>query len=299
MTRFSVLIDGNNMAWRQIHTHQGLSFNDKPTGMIYGFIKNLLRLKDIFDVDLSHFAVIWDDKSERRLKESALGVEKGIIPSDYKSGRKEMDEQQKLLRCEFYNQLPDLRSVLTNTCCQQIMAKGYEADDVIAAYTSDTNLRPLIIVSTDHDFFQLLRDDVYVYNPIKDKSIDQDDFTSRYKVNPDQWIDIGALMGDSSDTIHGVPGIGEVTATKLIYKHGTVQNVIDFCKKKLKRSKIEQKIIDFEKRIHLAYSLKKMDFDFEVPELKKRSGNMEKLTILFQSFGFDSLYNKEKEFCCE
>ena len=103
---------------------------------------------------------------------------------------------------------------------------NYEADDLIATYTDQILKRgaKVTIVSSDKDFMQLFKKNVRIFDPIKNKILNLDDVKNKFGVEPNMIIDVQALVGDPSDNVPGVPGIGVKTAAELINHYKTLEN---------------------------------------------------------------------------
>jgi len=220
-----LLIDGNNLAIRSAFANESMrSDSGEPTGAHYGFFNSLLNLKEKFKDH--QFLVVWDGKSKRRMNESISATQKQIIPSEYKSNRQK-DDLPKPLR-DWYAQGDYLKRALGATGIPQIRLDDYEADDVIASYChllKDSNL--VVIVTSDRDFYQLLDDNVTIWDGMKNKYVTKSSLFEDEGITPEQHVHVGALMGDVGDNIHGIPGWGEKTAIAEIKKYGTYQGVLD------------------------------------------------------------------------
>ncbi len=221
-----LLIDGNNLGCRcafnksQLKNSEGIS-----TTVHYGFMQSLMNYKEIFKD--YQFLISWDGKSQRRVAESKAGVAKGLIKSGYKENREKEDIPQELK--DFYQQAPFLKRALDQTGIPQIRMSDQETDDIIHTYCRLLGKdNEIVCVTGDEDFYQLLDDKVSIYNGGKQKIITKDDFIKEYEITPEQWVDVGALTGDSGDNIFGVYGVGEKTAIKLIKDHGTYKKVLDY-----------------------------------------------------------------------
>lgn len=226
-----LLIDGNNLACRCSFANSELkNKNNIPTGVHYGFFQSLLNFKEIFSD--YQFLISWDGKSIRRTLESKAGVEKGLIKSGYKENREKEDIPQELK--DFYAQAPFLKRALGQTGIPQIRIPDQETDDIINTYCETLGKDNEIVALTgDEDYYQLLSDKVSIYNGGKQKIITKDDFLKDYGILPKQWVDVGALTGDTSDNIFGVYGVGEKTAIELIKEHGTYEKVLQYLHQQL------------------------------------------------------------------
>ena len=230
-------IDGNSIMNRAFYGIRLLSNKDGVyTNAIFGFMNILLKLRDEFSPD--KIAVAFDLKAPTfRHKEYA----------DYKAGRKPMPDE---LRPQF----PLIKQILRELGCAVLELEGYEADDILGTlseiYSGDSN--SCVIATGDRDALQLVTDDVnVVLTATKAGRPETTVYTpkavlEKYSVTPPELIDVKALMGDSSDNIPGVAGIGEKTACKLISQYHSLDKIyndvdaLDFTKsvkEKLKNGK--------------------------------------------------------------
>ena len=345
-----VLIDGNNLAIRSAFANDGLkNDNGEDTSVHYGFFNSLKALKEKYPAH--QFLVVWDGKSKRRKIESEAGVKKKIIPSAYKENRKKEDRPSPLL--SFYEQSTFLKKAILQTGIPQIRLFDYEADDVVASYCEvlKNGAEEVVLVTSDKDYFQLLGINVSLYDGMKEKEQDKyltiEKFFEQFEIEPPQYIDVGALMGDIGDNIFGIPGWGLKSALKAIREHETYKKLykhlhteydpirneypdlseeefeklasIETKSKKKKYPEItsdmpftgvalafEEKrwkpektagakqnimALMFEERVHLAYSLKKMDSDIgSLPSIAPVSEfKQDRLLEYFDYYGIESL----------
>jgi DNA polymerase I len=202
-----LIIDVSYLCHRAFHAMGGLAFRGRSTGALFGFFRDLLQLRKQFHPDCIAFC--FDGGHKRR---------RAIFP-DYKLRPKstpEEDAARKILR----GQMRLLRKdYLPMMGFQNIFwAKGFEADDLIASLCKRT-LRDKdrgIIVGADHDLYQLLDDDVDIFDPRKKKIYTVKDFTQEFGIPPRHWAAVKAIAGCRSDAVPGIPGVGEKTALKYI-----------------------------------------------------------------------------------
>lgn len=221
-----LFIDGMNLAWKAIHAYNLSTSSGQDTSAIFGFINQLISVingrKDLLIV------VAWDGGYEERTRLSNAGIEKGIINAAYKSNRKSDDKTQDT-KINLDPQLKEIQRALSHTDIKQIFVAGEEADDVIASCAKKIGGKAEILCLTcDHDYYQLLSDNFSILDRMHgtENLITNKTFTEDKGIEPCQWVDSGALSGDTSDCIMGVPGCGEPTAIKLIKAHGDVESVI-------------------------------------------------------------------------
>ena len=116
----------------------------------------------------------------------------------------------------------------------------YEADDalgMVSRYCMDHDMY-CILVSSDKDLYQLVNDSVYVYSPRNKEYVDGEWLMEKYSLTPDQWIELKVIQGDHSDNIVGIPGIGEVTALKLMREYHSIENIYNHLNELQARTKM-------------------------------------------------------------
>jgi DNA polymerase-1 len=250
------IIDGNAYIHRAYHALPPLSAsNNRQINAVYGFVKLLLKIKNSFKP--GYIAVCFDYPSKNFRHE---------IFKDYKANRKPLDEA-------LISQMPIAREAVKALNIAKIEIKGYEADDLIATLTMNNkeNGVQTVVVTGDKDILQLAEDeDVLIWDHSKDIIYNTKKVEEKYGVTPKQLSDVFALMGDASDNIPGIKGIGEKTAVKLIEKFGNLENVLqnaDSVKgnmgKLLSHGKesalLSGKLIELNKQVPLDYKLEKFE----------------------------------------
>jgi DNA polymerase-1 len=209
MEKTTLILDCNYICFRSMLRMKELTFEQRPTGVVYGFLRQIQTLADKFQNP--RFLFVWD--SERSYRRE-------IYP-DYKRKTTEPDQEMMALLKISKPQFREVRcSVLPRLGFSNIFLQtGIEADDIIAKLIEQywaTFLDKIVIVSADNDLYQLLRSDVVMYDP-KDKYIyKEEEFEREKKIAPDIWYKIKAIAGCSSDNVKGVMGVGELTAIKYI-----------------------------------------------------------------------------------
>ena len=212
-----VLIDGKSVFYRGYYAMSYLTVSDgTPVGGVYGFM--VLALNIIKDLKPDYLAVCWD-KSKTN-----IAARKKIYP-DYKANRQPAP-------AEFYDQVPILLKLLKSFNWPLYQFDNYEADDImatLAALASRQKQLTTVLVSSDLDMLQLLDKRVQFYAIKKNlKQVDKFDpasFEIKYGIRVDQFVDYKALMGDSSDNIPGVAGIGPKAAAELLQLKGSLEAV--------------------------------------------------------------------------
>src|SRR5699024_4745269 len=216
MTNKLVLIDGNSLLYRAFYALP-LLHNDKGvyTNAVYGFSNILFRI--IEEEQPTHMLVAFD-AGKTTFRHSTY--------KEYKGGRQKTPP-------ELSEQFPLSRKLLDAFSIKHYELDMYEADDIIGTLAKDADGEnwEVKVISGDQDLLQLVTDHVTVDLTKKGVS-DVESYTpshlkEKMELTPDQIIDLKALMGDSSDNIPGVPGVGVKTATKLLKEYGTVANVYE------------------------------------------------------------------------
>ena len=237
-----VLIDGINFFYRGSWTGASQdmkSIQGEDMTYVLAYMRNLAylikRFKSIYDEN--RFVICWDGGYDERLRISSEAVTAGLIPKAYKQERREAhdieDEEEKQKAQEFMRQMRKAQEFTNLTIVSQMSIKGEEADDLVGSFATKykDDFDEILLVTTDKDYFQLLNDKTRIYNSGKNEYRDLSYLKQEYNLdNASQWIDVGALAGESgasSDTIYGVQGIGYKTAAKLIAEYGTLDNLIE------------------------------------------------------------------------
>jgi DNA polymerase I len=205
------LIDAHAYLHRAYHALPPLTNSrGEPVHAVYGYLRMLMKILRQYKPD--GVAVCFD---------MAAPTFRHQAYADYKGTRKEID-------AALISQFPLAREATEALNLASFGVEGYEADDLIAFLTREGRKRgwDVVVVSSDKDALQLVGEGVRVLNEPKDILYDAEKVRERYGVAPDQIPDVFALMGDASDNVPGVPGIGEKTAVKLIQQHGTLENLL-------------------------------------------------------------------------
>ena len=206
-----VLIDGNSLLNRAFYATPAFTTKDGlPTNGVFGFIK--LVLKIISDKNPTHFAVAFDLRAP---------TFRHKMYADYKAGRKPMPD-------DLAAQVPVLKDVLRLMNIRICEKEGFEADDIIGTLAKKYDIQTYIYTG-DRDSYQLVDDTTNVCYTRKGVSdileLSSANFKDEIGITPAQIIELKALMGDKSDNIPGVPGVGEVSATSLLTKYGDVDGI--------------------------------------------------------------------------
>ncbi|WP_199624486.1 DNA polymerase I [Paenibacillus alkalitolerans] len=211
-----IIIDGNSIINRAFYALPPLTNGaGQHTNAVYGFTTMLLRL--IEEEKPTHMLVAFD-AGKATFRHAEYG--------EYKGGRAKMPP-------ELAEQFPLLKELLHAMGIRQFELEGYEADDIIGTLTKRADEQDVetLVVSGDKDMLQLASERVTIALTRKGISetekYDPAAIQEKYNLSPSQIIDLKGLMGDSSDNIPGIPGVGEKTALKLLHEYGTVENVIE------------------------------------------------------------------------
>ncbi len=276
------LIDGSAYIYRAYHAITPLS-NKKglPTHAVLGFTNILRRI--MRDREAKFMAVAFDVKGP---------VFRHDIFPDYKANRPPMPDD---LAC----QIPWVKKIVQahNILCLE--QQGVEADDLIAsaARLLERAGIPVVIVSGDKDFFQLVSDKVSCWEPMNDKIMTPAGVKKKYNVVPSQLNDLFGLMGDKADNIPGVPGVGPKTAEKLINEFGSMADLFSHLDQ-MKKSKLKEKLIEFQDQALLSKKLIGMKEDLDVPGTRNDyllpEPDRETLHGIYTELDFTRLMNTEK-----
>jgi len=273
------------------------SNSGEPTYGTFIFIRTLLKLLEQYNPDLLCVAVDGPAKTFRKK-----------LYKEYKSNRKgEMPEG-------LLPQINRMKQILECMNFPVYYAPGYEADDVIGTIVEKADPELVItIVSKDKDLLQLLTKDknADVLDPYKNKRMFNEDVFEKYEIRPDQFIDYLALVGDTSDNIPGVKGIGPKTAVKILRQYNSIEElyealylVFEECvyedilneeigKKNIEKLKAGKENCLLSKKLATIRKDVPMDIDFE--DMKRREFAWDKLNPVFEELGFESLVQGKNE----
>jgi len=279
------LIDGSGYIFRAYYALPPLTRKSDglPTGAVSGFCSMLYKLlEDAKSADNedkpTHFAVVFD---------AARKNFRNDIYVDYKANRGEAPE-------DLIPQFEYFRKSVEAFNLSFIEMLNYEADDLIATYTDQILKRgaKVTIVSSDKDFMQLFKKNVRIFDPIKNKILNLDDVKNKFGVEPNMIIDVQALVGDPSDNVPGVPGIGVKTAAELINHYKTLENLLNKVEEIKQNKKRESIILNKEKAI-LSKKLVTLKHDVPVKNtlesFKLKNINKEKLYSFLREMEFNRL----------
>lgn len=281
-----MILDGNSIINRTFYGIRMLNAPDgRPVNAVYGFLTVLHKLLE--DERPDALCVAFDLKGPTFRHEQFAA---------YKAQRKPMPE-------ELAVQIPLMKELLDAAGIQRLELEGYEADDLIGTVSRicGESGSECLIVTGDRDSFQLITDTTHVLHVKsrmgKTETIDYTPavFTEEYGFTPEKIVDLKALMGDASDNIPGVKGIGEKTATDLIHRYGTLQNIYTQLEALDIRDSVRKKLADGKADAEMSYSLASIDTHAPIafdPESCLFSGSFNSAYAAFKALGFHSLIEK-------
>lgn len=280
-----ILVDGNNLLFRSYYAtayNGNFMKNSKgfPTNALFGF-SNMIN-KIILEEKPTYILVAFDKGKTFRHEKY----------SEYKAGRIEMPDELRL-------QFPIAKKLLELMGIKYYEIENYEADDIIGTFSKfcDNTKYTGTIISSDKDLLQLITDSVDIkllkskdyirYNP--------ESFYEEYKIKPINIIDLKSLMGDSSDNIKGVKGIGEKTALKLLQEYKTLNGIYENIDKI--SGKTKEKLIDGKNDAYISYELAtivtNVPIEISIDDIKYM-GNQAGLNDLYEELEFYSFLKKDK-----
>lgn len=277
-----VIIDGSSLLNRAFYAIRLLS-NKKGifTNGIYGFLNMLDKINA--DYEPKYMCVVFDRKEKTFRKD---------IYDDYKGNRMKFPDELSV-------QFPILKDILTKMGIKVLDKAGFEADDLAGTLTmiDDKDIKKFLITG-DKDYLQLIKDDTDVI--ITKKGVSEFDTYNIEKMNevyglsPDEFIDLKALMGDQSDNIPGIYGIGEKTALKILSEYRTIENLYNHIDE-LKFNKTNQRIIDGKDMAFLSKKLativKDVDIPMNIDDYKINDADNDALREIFEELELNSRLN--------
>ena len=279
------LIDGSGYIFRAYYALPPLTRKSDglPVGAVSGFCNMLFKLledsksKDNKDKP-THFAVIFDSARKNFRNE---------IYSDYKGNRSDAPD-------DLIPQFEYIRKSVLAFNLPSIELLNYEADDLIATYVEQILEKgaKATIVSSDKDLMQLYKKNVRIYDPMKNKFINEEDVNKKFGVKADKVIDVQALAGDSTDNVPGVPGIGVKTAAELIKEYGDLENLLKNAKK-IKQNKRRETLIENKDKAIISKKLVTLKKDVpvknQIEEFVLKEIDREKLFNFLREMEFNRL----------
>src|ERR1700756_3636369 len=283
------LVDGSSYIFRAYHALPPL--NRKSDGLqvnaVLGFCNMLWKLlRDMKPEERpTHLAVVFD-KSEKTFRTEMY--------AEYKANRTEPPDD---LRPQF----PLIRAAVRAfdlPCLEQV---GFEADDLIATYVRQACERgaTATIVSSDKDLMQLVNDCVVMYDTMKDRRIGIAEVIEKFGVPPDKVIEVQALIGDSTDNVPGVPGIGVKTAAQLIVEFGDLETLLARAGE-IKQEKRREALIENAEKARISRQLVTLDqhvaLDVPIGDLAVHEPDYKKLIAFLKAMEFNTLTRRVAEY---
>ena len=282
-----VLIDGNSILNRAFYGIMGskmlVTKDGTYTNAVYGFLAILFKALE--DINPKYLAVAFDLKAP---------TQRHKLYSEYKANRKGMPD-------ELAQQMPIIKEVLKAMNIQIIEKEGYEGDDILGTFAKYGEKEGLdvTILSGDRDNFQLASDNITIRIPrtkmgkTEIDNFDKQKVIETYGILPEQLIEVKGLMGDSSDNIPGVPGIGEKTALKLISEYETIEKIYEALENGTSTLKGKQKEV-IEQNKDLAMLSKTLGTininvptDYSISDLEMKEWDKEAVYKLFKELNFN------------
>jgi DNA polymerase I len=283
------LVDGSSYIFRAYHALPPI--NRKSDGLqlnaVFGFCNMLWKLlRDMKPEDKpTHLAVVFD------LSERTFRTE--MYP-DYKAHRPDPPDD---LRPQF----PLIRHAVQAFDLPCLEQRGYEADDLIATYVREASEAGAIatIVSSDKDLMQLVTDRVVMFDTMKDRKIGRTEVIEKFGVPPEKVIEVQALIGDSTDNVPGVPGIGVKTAAQLIREYGDLETLLNRAVE-IKQEKRRQALIENADAARLSKKLVTLDdrvtLDVPIGDLAVHEPDYKRLIAFLKAMEFNALTRRVAEF---
>ena len=270
------LLDGSSYIYRAYFAIRHLSSpKGFPTNALYGFTQMLLKVMK--DRAPAHVAVIFDA--------GKLTFRNELFPA-YKATRSTMPE-------DLAQQIEPIKQMVRAFNIPALELPGFEADDIIGTIARKCEAQGMacVVVTGDKDLMQIVSENVTLLDTMKDKSFGIPDVVEKFGVGPDRVVDVLALWGDTSDNIPGVPGIGEVTAKKLLQEFGTLDELL--ARATEVKGKTGERLVEFADQARLCRTLATIDcavpIDYSVDDFAVSPPDNRRLAALFREYGFATL----------
>lgn len=270
------LIDVSSMFFRAFYAVRPLhSTEGVPVNAVYGFISMISKL--LKEKKPEYIAFCYDRKEPSFRKD---------LDVNYKANRTEMPDDLQV-------QMPYIKQVASLFGIQDIEVPGFEADDLIGSLSvlAAKNNFESVIVSGDKDFCQLVNEKTIIYDTMKETITTPDLVFEKYGVKASQFVDYLAIVGDTSDNIKGVAGVGPKGAQKLIEEFGSLKNIYESIDKVSSKG-VQEKLKKSEKEVFLAQKLVQISLDVplekNIEDFKKRPLLTEELRQFFRKLNFKS-----------
>ena len=278
-----LVVDGNSILNRAFYGVRPLTTKDGfPTNALYGMVNMIRKQTEATGAD--GLAVAFDLK--------APTFRHGLYDA-YKAGRRPMPE-------ELAEQLPVAKELLAAMGFHVLELAGYEADDILGTVSAMCEREgiPCCLMTGDRDSLQLISDTTHILLATNTDTVDTDRtaFREKYGVEPEQFVDVKALMGDSSDNIPGVPGIGEKTALKLIAAYGSLDGVYAALPGAKETPSVLRKLTEGKESAYLSQTLaricREVPLDIPLNDLTAAEPDRPKLRELFLRLEFSGFLKR-------
>ena len=285
MTKRLAVIDGKSVFYRGYYAMPGLSLPDgTPTGGVFGFASLAIEL--IKKLEPDYVAIAWDKRGTNIRKR------REIFP-EYKAGRKKAPD-------DFYAQIPILYELLEAFGWPLYELDDYEADDILGAFAVEATAKGVetCLLTSDLDALQLVGPMVKVYalkNGLSNiEEFHVDSFEKKYGIRVDQFLDLKSLMGDSSDNLPGVPGIGQKTGIQLLQQYETLDGIyehLDDIKPTVAKKLVEGKELAYmSKEVGRIWTDAPVKLDWDVADINDI--DLDKVAAILKRLEFSSLVKR-------
>ena len=279
-----IVIDGYSFLFRAYHSMPALSrpSDDTPVGAVYGFTSMVMKV--LSEMNPTHIVIVFD-AGKKTLRHK-------IYP-EYKANRPPPPD-------DLIPQFALVREAAQALNIDVLEREGYEADDIIAtlAEISKVKKEEVLIVSSDKDLMQLVNGHVKMYDAIRSRLIGSKEVEEKYGVVPEKIRDLLALVGDTSDNIPGVPGIGPKTAAELLNRFGDLDSVFENLSE-IKQPKRRESLENSRDIVKLSRELvslhKDMDLGIDFELLKSKPIESKSLLDFLDGQGFRTLISRAKK----
>ncbi len=275
-TRMLLLVDGYGMVYRAFYAIPGMQNREgTPTNAVFGCVRMLQHLREHWGA--THWAVVFD---------GGLPDERMDLVAEYKANRERMPDDLSV-------QLPLIDAYLDAAGIRQVCVEGQEADDVLAALAvrAKEHVDEVLIATSDKDLLQAV-DEVINVVPLSGKGpkLGPSGVCEKTGVRPEQIVPWLAMIGDSSDNISGVPGVGKKTAARLLQTYGTLAGIRDNLGA-LAGSKVGQALAANWDRVERNVRMVQLNLDIaggeDIADWRVGDGQVAALLALFEELGFE------------
>jgi DNA polymerase-1 len=270
------IVDGSYLLYRSFYAIKPLyTSTGTPTQATYGFCRTIKKIIDTFDP--SHIIIAWDSKGKSFRND---------IYTEYKATRQKPPN-------ELFVQKEDIFKFLDAIKMAQLAHEGYEADDIIAGLAKQFKDHQIVLVCPDKDMFQLLSENLLIFDPFKERLIDTTTFTIEHGFGPEKVPFYYALLGDTSDNIPGVSGIGKKTAQDLVTQFESLEDLYNNLDK-VNKDRTRKLLTDQKEQAFLSlklFTLNPPQYNQTLSSLAFDKSNWQFAATLFKSLEFSSMVN--------